>query len=75
MIPFDWRNFARRAPLFYATRLGSKRSSVIIEELKGQMSGARNPVLMLSGVAALSRASVKILPNFCLVRVRSVMWL
>jgi len=27
---------------------------------------ARNPILMLAGVAALSHASVKILPNLCL---------
>ena len=40
------------------------------------MSVARNTALMLAGVAALFHASVRNLPNLCLVRVRSVLlWL
>ena len=45
---------------FCVKRLEANASSGIIEGLKGQMPVARNPAVILVGVAALSQASVKI---------------
>ena len=61
--------------IIFITRLGENTSSGIIEGLKGEMPVVRNPALILAGVAVLSHATVKMLPNLRLVRVRSVLWL
>jgi len=43
--------------------------SGVIKVLKGYMPVVRKSALMLDGMAALSHASMKILPNLCLMRV------
>jgi len=57
-----------RVPSVCVTNITSR----IIEVLKRQMLVARNLALMLADVAALSHASMKVLPELCLVRVKSV---
>jgi hypothetical protein len=57
------------------TRLGAKVSSGIIDVLKGWMPLAQNPALMLAGVAVVSPATVKILPDLGLLSVGCVLWL
>jgi hypothetical protein len=56
-------------------RLGAKVSSGIIDVLKGWMPVAQNLALMLAGVAVVSPATLKILPDLGLLSVGCVLWL
>ena len=56
------------------TRLGGNASSGVTEGLNEETDvSGKESCFILAGVTALSRDSVKILPNFCLVSVRTVL--